>query len=83
LYSLPDFLGRSTNENEVGRACVTHGRGEKRVQGFVGKICRKIPLESPRRRWEDEIKMDIREIGWGGMWNGFTWLRIGTGGGLL
>jgi hypothetical protein len=49
----------------------------------VGKHKRKGPLERPRRRWEDEIKMDIREIGWGGMWSGFIWLRIGTGGGLL
>jgi hypothetical protein len=26
--------------------------------------------------------MDLREIGWG-VWSGFTWLRIGTVGGLL
>jgi hypothetical protein len=34
------------------------------------------PLGRPRRRWEDNIKMDLREIGWGGM----DWLRIGTNG---
>jgi hypothetical protein len=27
--------------------------------------------------------MDLREIGWGRVWSGFSWLRIGTGGGLL
>jgi hypothetical protein len=69
-------------ENEVGRACVTHGRGEKRVQGFGGKARRKKPLERPRRRWEDGIKMDLGEIGWG-VWSGFTWLRIEIFGGLL
>jgi hypothetical protein len=70
-------------ENEVGEACGTHARGEKRVQGFlVGKPEGKRPLERPRRRWEDGIKMDPREIGWG-VWSGFTWLRIGTAGGLL
>jgi hypothetical protein len=42
----------------------------------------KSPLGRPRRRWEDGIKMDIKEIGWG-VWSGFTWLRIGTVGGLL
>jgi hypothetical protein len=65
--------------------CGTHGRGEKRVQGLGGKARRKEPLETPRRRWEDGIKMDFREICWGGgvMWGGFTWLRIGTVGGLL
>jgi hypothetical protein len=33
----------------------------------VGKPERKKPLGSPRRRWEDNIKKDLREIGWGGM----------------
>jgi hypothetical protein len=27
--------------------------------------------------------MDLKENGWGGVWSGFTWLRIGTVGGLL
>jgi hypothetical protein len=27
----------------------------------------KKPLGRPRRRWEDNIKMDLRLIGWGGM----------------
>jgi hypothetical protein len=34
---------------------------------LVGKREGKRPLERPRRRWEDNIKMDLREIGWGGM----------------
>jgi hypothetical protein len=25
------------------------------------------PLGRPRRRWEDNIKMDLREVGWGGV----------------
>jgi hypothetical protein len=33
----------------------------------VGKPKGKRPLGRPRRRWEDNIKMDLREIGWGGM----------------
>jgi hypothetical protein len=48
----------------------------------VGKHEGKIPLERPRRRWKDRIKMDLREIGWG-VWSGFTRHRIGTDGGLL
>jgi hypothetical protein len=36
----------------------------------------------PRRRWEDGVRMDLREIGWG-VWIGFDWLRTWTGGGLL
>jgi hypothetical protein len=32
---------------------------------FVGKPEVKRPLGRPRRRWEDKIRMDLREIGWG------------------
>jgi hypothetical protein len=41
------------------------GRNEYRV--LVGKPEGKRPLGRPRRRWEDGIKMDLREIGWGGV----------------
>jgi hypothetical protein len=33
----------------------------------VGKPERKRPLGKPRCRWEDNIRMDLREMGWGGM----------------
>ena len=33
----------------------------------MGKPERKRPLERPRRRWEDNIKMDLQEVGCGGM----------------
>ena len=42
----------------------------------------KRPLGRPRRRWEDNIKMDLQELGCGGM-DGIELFRIGTGGGLL
>jgi hypothetical protein len=42
------------------------------------------PLGRPRRRWVDNNKMDVREIGWDGVdWIGLIWLRIRTSGGLL
>jgi hypothetical protein len=50
----------------VGRACGTHGRGEKVYSILVGKAEGKRPLGRLRRRWEDGIRMDLREIGWGG-----------------
>jgi hypothetical protein len=40
------------------------GRGVHRV--LVGKPEGKRPLERPRRRWEDNIKMDLQEVGGGG-----------------
>jgi hypothetical protein len=41
------------------------GEGRNVYRVLVGKLEGKGPLERPRRRWEDEIKMDLREIGWG------------------
>jgi hypothetical protein len=56
-------------------------RGVHRV--LVGKPEGKRPLGIPRRRWEDTIKMDLHEVGWGVFGTGWSWLRIGTGGGHL
>jgi hypothetical protein len=36
----------------------------------------------PSRKWEDNIKMDLQEVGCG-IWAGLSWPRIGTGGGYL
>jgi hypothetical protein len=59
------------------------GEERKMYKILVGKPEGKRPLGRPRRRWEDEIRMDLRDIGLGGGWIGFDWLRTGTGGGLL
>ena len=50
---------------------------------LVGKPEGKRPLERPRRRWEDNIKMDLHRKLEGVMRTGWSWLRIGTGGGHL
>jgi hypothetical protein len=39
-------------------------RGEI-VQGFDGKLKRKSTLGRLKRRWEDAVRRDLREIGWG------------------
>jgi hypothetical protein len=49
---------------------------------LVGKPEGKIPILRPRRRWENNIKTDRKEIEFA-MWIRFMWLRIETGGGLL
>jgi len=46
------------------------GRGVHRV--LVGKPEGKRPLGRPRRRWEDNIKMDLQEVGCGGM----DWIEL-------
>jgi hypothetical protein len=48
-----------------GGACSTHGGDEKCIQNLVGKHEGKSPLGRPGYRWEDNIKMDLREIGFG------------------
>jgi hypothetical protein len=35
---------------------------------FVGRPEEKRPLGRPRRRWDDIIKMDLQEVGWGMNW---------------
>jgi hypothetical protein len=55
-------------------------KGSYRV--LVGRPEGKIPLAKPKRRREDNIKIELQELEWG-TWTGLIWLRIGTGGGLL
>jgi hypothetical protein len=40
--------------------------GKRCIRVLVGKPERRRPLGRPRRRWEENIKMDLREVGWGG-----------------
>jgi hypothetical protein len=44
----------------------------KKYKVLVGKPEGKRPLVRPRRRWEDGIRMDLREIG---LW-GVNWIRL-------
>jgi hypothetical protein len=61
-------------------ARTVEGRNVYRV--LVGKPEGIRPLERQSDRWENWMKMDSREIGWG-VWSGFTWHRIGIAGGLF
>jgi hypothetical protein len=48
----------------MGRACRTNGAKRNTYRILVGKPEGKRLLGRPRRRWVDNIKMDLREIGW-------------------
>ena len=51
---------------------MVEGRGVYRV--LVGKLERKRTLGRPRRRWEDNINVDLQEVGCGGMdWIELDW----------
>jgi hypothetical protein len=51
----------------MGRACSMNGRKRNAYRILVGKPEGKRPLERPKCRWVDTIKMNLGEIGWGGM----------------
>ena len=72
LYSSPNIVIKSRRMRWVGHvARVKEGRGVHKV--LVGKPEGKRPLGRPRRRWEDNIKMDLHAVGRGfGHWMGLT-----------
>jgi hypothetical protein len=70
LYSSPSInTSRMTKSRSMRRARHVARMGEKRnaYKILVGKLEGKRPLERPKRRGEKNVKMDLREIGWGGM----------------
>jgi hypothetical protein len=48
------------------------GEERKVYKVLVGKLEGKRPLARPRHRWKDGIRMDLREIGLGGV----DWIRL-------
>jgi hypothetical protein len=78
LYSLPNIVRvvKSRRMRWAGHVVrMGEERGVHRV--LMGKAEGWRPLGRPRRRWEDNIKMEV-VVG-----TGWSWLRIGTGGGHL
>jgi hypothetical protein len=49
-------------EDEMGGECSTNGEKRNAYRILVGKPEGNRPLGRPRRRWKDNIKMDLREI---------------------
>jgi hypothetical protein len=67
LYTSPSII-RMIKSRRMSRAGHVARMGEKRnaYKVFVEKREGKRPLGRPRRRWVNNIKMDLREIGWNG-----------------
>jgi hypothetical protein len=67
LYSSPDIIRQIKSRRMRWAGHVARmGEGRNVYRVLVGNLDGKRPLERPRRRWEDGIRMDLREIGWGG-----------------
>jgi hypothetical protein len=80
LYSSPNIVRVVKSRRMRWAGHVARMGKEKGVyRVLLGKPEGKRPLGRPRRRWEDNIRMDLQEGGCGG-WNRFDWLRIETGG---
>ena len=56
----------------MGAACSKYGGQERRLQVLVGKPEGNSPLGRLRCRWEDNIKVDLQEVGCGGM----DWIEL-------
>ena len=57
-------------------ACGNYGRQQRCIQGFGGRPEGNIPIGRPlRRKWEDNIKMDLQELEWGVV----NWIDLGSG----
>jgi hypothetical protein len=65
-------LGDQIEKNEIGAACSTYGGEESCIEVFMGKPVVKRTLGRPWRRWEDNMKMDLQEVGCGGM----DWIEL-------
>ena len=79
LRVLENRVQRKVSEITRRKKCMREKRVVHRV--LVGKPEGKRPLGRPRRRWEDNIKMDLQKVGV--MGTECSWLRIGTGDGRL
>jgi len=57
------FLGAQIKKNEMGGACACMGERRDVYRILVGRPEGKRPLGRPRFRWEDNIKMDLQDVG--------------------
>ncbi|KAJ4426309.1 hypothetical protein ANN_27123 [Periplaneta americana] len=80
LYSSPDII------RNIKSRCLRWAGHVARIGKFinayrvlVGRLEGNRPLGRPRRRWEDDIKMDLREVGY----DGRDWINLAQAGGLM
>jgi hypothetical protein len=73
LHSCPDIIRQIKSRRIRWAGHVARVEEERNVcRVLMGKPEGKRPLGRPRRRWEDGIRMDLREIGWGSV----EWIQL-------
>jgi hypothetical protein len=75
--------GYQIERNKMGWACGTMRERRGVYRALVGKTEGNRQLGTPRRRWEDNIKMGLQEVGCGVVGTGSSWFMIRTGDGYL
>jgi hypothetical protein len=65
LYSSPNTIRVIKSRRMRWRHVARMGQKRGAYRILVGRLEGKRPLGRPRRRWEDNIKMDLQEVGWG------------------
>ena len=68
MTSTQYYSSNQIKNNEMGGACSTYGVMADMYRNLVEKAERKMPHGGPRRRLEDNIKMDLQEVRWGMQW---------------
>jgi hypothetical protein len=71
LYSSPSII-KSVMKDEMGGACSKNGEKKNAFRILVGKPDGNKPLGRPRRRWVDNVKMDLKQI----RWDGVDWIDM-------
>jgi hypothetical protein len=68
MYSSPNMIRMiKSRRTRWAGACIRNGEKRNGYRILTGKPEGKSTLGRPRRMWVDNIRMDFREIGWGGM----------------
>jgi hypothetical protein len=65
FYFNPGTIRVSRRRMMMGGTCSTYGENMNAYRLLVGKPEGRSPLRRPRRRWLDNIRMDLGEVGWG------------------
>jgi hypothetical protein len=79
LYSSPNIIRQIKSRRMKWAGHVARmGQERNMYRVLIGKPEGKRPLGRPRRRWEDGLRMDLREIGWGSV----DWIQLAQDGDL-